>query len=834
MRLPAQLPLTTKLALAAVLSTVLCTAVTLAVLFATLSGAARRAEHEKLTSRLQVAWHLLDDEGSVDLIDGKLRSGTTVLDGNNALVDEIHRLVGGAITIFRGDERVATNIRSADGKPVMGTRLARGPAYDAVFQHHGRYTGQVDILGVPYLAIYDPIFSPRGTLIGILTVAERLSNFNAAWKTTRDWPLLGGAAAVVLVGIGFALLSMRLLRPLRGLIAVMLRLAARDVTVDVPGLGRSDEIGDVARAVQSFKESCVQVAEQAAALQRGSERFEAALSNMSQGLCLYDASNRLEIINRQFCLLYGIDPARVRPGMSFREVLEISSNVFNVPGLDFEAFVAERQAFIDRRETSAMTVTIARNRLISILHCPMPDGGWVSTFEDVTDRHAANERITYMARHDGLTGLANRAVLYERIDQALMESGRGLPSALLCLDLDRFKPVNDTLGHPIGDFLLKDVAERLRACVREGDTVARLGGDEFAIVQLGISRPEDAKMLAERIIATLGSPFQILGHDITIGCSIGLAMIGEDGNTAALLLAHADLALYRAKAEARGTFHFFEPGMDDRLKRRRQIEGELRQALARGEFELFYQPLVDLDMQEVNGFEALLRWRHPSRGIVAPAEFIPIAEEIGLIVPLGEWVIRQACADAVQWPGAISVAVNLSPLQFRNHNLAGTVADALKSSGLAAGRLELEVTETLLLQHNETTLAILHDIRRLGARISMDDFGTGYSSLSYLRSFPFDKIKIDQSFIRDLTDRDDSLHIIRAIKTLCTALGMRTTAEGVETPDQLAKLRAEGCTELQGYLFSKPRPASEIPAMLDQVHRGHFTAPSLVPVFARA
>ena len=824
-RLPTQMPLTTKLAVAAVLNTVLCTAMTLAVAFATMHGATRRAEHDRLSSNLRVAWQLLqDDGGSIDVIDGKLRSGRTVLDGDTELVDQVQKLVGSAVTIFRGDMTVATNVRMANGARATGTRLAPGPAHDAVFEHHLRYIGQVDILGQQYLTIYDPMFSPRGELIGILNVAERITSVDAPWRTTRDWILFGGAAAALLAGIGSGLLATRMFRPLRGLIAAMLRLAENDVTIDVPGLERADDIGGMARAVQTFKESCVQVASQGAALRRGSERFEAALSNMSQGLCQYDAANCLEVVNRQFCTLYGIDPEKIHPGMPFREVLKLSSNVFGVPDIDFEMFVAKRQALIEKGVKTSMVVTIAGGRLVSILHCPMPGGGWVSTFEDVTDRHEANAKIVHMARHDGLTGLANRVVLNERIDQALMETGRGQHSALLCLDLDRFKQINDTLGHPVGDGLLRAVSDRLLACVREVDTVARLGGDEFAIIQFGIARPENAKMLAERIITTLEAPFHISGHDMTIGVSIGVALMGVDGATAGALLAHADMAMYRVKTEARGKFHFFEPGMDERLQRRRQIEGELRQALAKGEFELHYQPLVDLQAQEVSGFEALLRWHHPSRGMVSPAEFIPIAEEIGLIVPIGAWVINQACADAATWPTTISVAVNLSPLQFRSQNLVSTVASALRQSGLAAGRLELEVTETLLLQDNESTVAMLHQLRHLGTRISMDDFGTGYSSLSYLRTFPFDKLKIDQSFIHDLTHRADSIHIIRAIVGLCNALGMKTTAEGVETEEQREKLFSEGCTELQGYLFSKPRPASEIPMILERVRQEYFAA----------
>ncbi len=814
------LRLTTKLILAAVLGTLLSTAITLAVTLSTLQDYALQQERERLDSSLKVAWQVVHEQGpEVRLIDGRLYAGTTLLDGNTELVERVQALVGGVAGIFRDTTRVATTAKLADGRRATGTMLEPGPAFDAVVRRHVRYAGLANALGKTYVAVYDPIVSADGQQIGILVVGESLASLDAAWRTTTDRIVLSGLAAVVLVGLATGLLASRMFAPLRGLAAVLGRFAARETAVEVPGVDRGDEIGSMARAVVVFKESLIQLAAQDIQLRRAGLRLQVAVGNISQGLCLYDAAGRLEVANRQFCRIYEIDPAQITPGMTLREVLARSRTLTAGSRDEFEAFVADRERFISRREAASMLAKLGNGQLVSIAHRPLPDDGWVATFEDVTDRLAAEARITYMARHDALTGLPNRLTLNERIQQALTETGRGVRSAVLCLDLDHFKQVNDTLGHPVGDGLLRAVSDRLQACLREGDTVARLGGDEFAIVQVGIARPEDAKLLAERIIAAVAAPFMIDSHHISIGVSIGLCLMAEDGHDAATLLKHADTALYRAKLEERGTFCFFEPEMDARLQRRRQLEVDLRHGLAHDEFELFYQPLIALATQEVSGFEALLRWHHPWRGMVSPAEFIPVAEEIGLIVPLGEWVIRQACADAAAWPPDIKVAVNLSPMQFRSKNLIPTIVAALADAGLPADRLELEVTETLLLQSDERTVAMLHELRALGTRISMDDFGTGYSSLSYLRQFPFDNIKIDQSFVRDLSGQESSIHVVRAIKGMCAGLGMTTTAEGVETEEQFSKLRAEGCTEVQGYLFSKPRPAPEIPAVLEQVRQ---------------
>jgi diguanylate cyclase (GGDEF)-like protein len=385
---------------------------------------------------------------------------------------------------------------------------------------------------------------------------------------------------------------------------------------------------------------------------------------------------------------------------------------------------------------------------------------------------------------------------------------------VLCIDLDHFKDVNDTLGHAIGDKVLKQVSARLWGSTREDDVLARLGGDEFSLLLRSIDNPADAATIAERITRTMSTPFSIDGHQIVIGASVGIAMAPDDGETTDQLMKNADLALYRAKAEGRSTFHFFERGMDEAIQQRRVIEAGLRLALARNEFRLVYQPLVGLKEDRITCLEALLRWDHAERGTIAPNDFIPIAEETGLIVPIGEWVLREACRTAMTWPTPARVAVNLSTVQFKNKKLYETVVSALQESGLPPTRLELEITESLLLAESEPTLETLHKLRALGVRISMDDFGTGYSSLSYLRSFPFDKIKIDRSFMRDLESKGDSLAIIKAVIGLGHSLGMSTTAEGIETEEQLAAVREQGCNEVQGFLFSPPIDASAVITML--------------------
>jgi diguanylate cyclase (GGDEF)-like protein len=422
-----------------------------------------------------------------------------------------------------------------------------------------------------------------------------------------------------------------------------------------------------------------------------------------------------------------------------------------------------------------------------------------------------------MAMHDALTGLPNRVYFGDRLQASCNRLSADNKVAVLCLDLDDFKAVNDTLGHPVGDALLCVVAERLKSAVRDNDVVARLGGDEFAILQMGLDSHNHAAALAERLIKAISEPYEIEGHRLVVGVSVGIAVAPDDGTTSTTLLKNADLALYSAKSDGRGCYKIFEDNMHVRVQERRTLELDLRCALASNQFELYYQPLIDLQSNDVVAMEALIRWIHPTRGLVSPADFIPVVEELGLIPQIGAWVLQEACREAANWPETVRIAVNLSPKQFEGGTLAINVASALAKSGLAPNRLELEITESTLLRNTAETLQLLKQVRALGVRVAMDDFGTGYSSLSYLQSFPFDKIKIDKCFIRDLSDKPDSLHILRAVLGLGVNLGMDTTAEGVETAEQLAQLRHEGCTQVQGFYFSAPRPAIEVLRLLASI-----------------
>jgi diguanylate cyclase (GGDEF)-like protein len=434
---------------------------------------------------------------------------------------------------------------------------------------------------------------------------------------------------------------------------------------------------------------------------------------------------------------------------------------------------------------------------------------------EIADREESQARSQYLAYHDSLTGLGNRLLFKEQLEEALKDvSVTPHPLAVLFLDLDGFKTVNDTLGHSIGDLLLKSVAAKLRDILPRTDRIARLGGDEFAILQMSVAQPASSIALAEKIIEIIGEPSSVDGHDVTVGASVGVAVAHPGEMNTEAFLKSADLAMYSAKSDGRGTYRMFDPEMDAVVQTRRLLERDMRTALAMDGFRLYYQPLVNLQTKRVTAFEALMRWEHPERGAVPPAEFIPVAEEMGLIVQLGEWALRQACAEAMAWPDNICISVNLSPLQFSKGNLVSTVVSALASSGLPPSRLELEITESVLLEKSERNIAILNQLRDLGVRISMDDFGTGYSSIGYLRSFQFDKIKIDQSFVRDLLVDEGSLAIVRAIAGLGVSFGMTTTAEGVETEEQMRCLNLEGCIEVQGYLYSKPVPAHEINALL--------------------
>ena len=543
-------------------------------------------------------------------------------------------------------------------------------------------------------------------------------------------------------------------------------------------------------------------------------RFEAALDNMSQGLCMVGEDDRVIVTNQRFLDLYLLGPSAMTPDTTLVELMRHSPLFRDSTDRRRENPLSAWLSLTRLAASNTFNQELMDGRVIAIAHEPMADGGFVETFTDITEQRRAEVQIAHMAMHDPLTDLPNRVLFRQQLEEALRRVSEGANCAVLYLDLDRFKSINDTLGHPTGDALLQAVAERLRAIVRRGTTVARLGGDEFAIVQPCLDYPGDTDALAERIRNDLRKPFEVAGHQVAIGTSIGIAVAPADSMDPDRLLQCADMALYEAKASGRNRYRHFEDHMSEALQFRRLMEQDLSKALAAQEFELYFQPLVNLRHGRIAGFEALLRWNSPRYGNVSPATFIPVAEESGLIERIGEWVLRSACSEAASWPEKLKVAVNISAIQFKNGELSNVVAAALRGSGLDPRRLELEITESILIDDFSTTIAQLHSLKILGISISMDDFGTGYSSLSYLRSFPFDKVKIDQSFVRDLGGDSSSTAIIRAVTGICGSLGIVATAEGVETRQQLDILAAEGCDEVQGYFVSQPRPASCIADMI--------------------
>ncbi|MBR1286941.1 EAL domain-containing protein [Bradyrhizobium sp. AUGA SZCCT0177] len=541
------------------------------------------------------------------------------------------------------------------------------------------------------------------------------------------------------------------------------------------------------------------------------QRLDTAVNNMTQGLLLFDSSQRLVICNQRYLDMYGLSTEIVKPGCSFRDVIAHRKQTGSFTG-DVDRYVV--RVLRDVGQRNAMIITTPDGRSVQVVNEPLADGGWVATHEDVTEQRQAEERITHLAHYDALTDLPNRTLFHEQLKQELPHVAADRQLAVLYIDIDEFKSINDSLGHMIGDELLKSVAVSLRACVRETDFVARLGGDEFAIVQTGVTGADDVTELTRRIYDAIRAPYECLGHQVTTDASIGIALAPQDGSDLDQILKNADLAMYAAKAAGRRTHRFFQPAMDAQVRARRVLEMDLRQAIVDGGFEVYYQPCLDLRDGRITGCEALVRWRHPERGIISPADFVPIAEETGLINQLGEWVLTTACAEAATWPDDVRLAVNVSPVQFKSGTLALKVMAALGASGLAAGRLELEITEAVLIRDDDAALAILHQLRAIGVRIALDDFGTGYSSLSYLKRFPFDKIKIDRCFVTDIGEPEGSASIVEAVVNIAAARHMTTTAEGVETEQQRELLRALGCSEMQGYLFSPPRPGADIKPLL--------------------
>jgi diguanylate cyclase (GGDEF)-like protein len=543
----------------------------------------------------------------------------------------------------------------------------------------------------------------------------------------------------------------------------------------------------------------------------------AIIENLSQGLLVYDSDDRLVMRNGHYVKLFPSLSAVVVPGATYEEVVraELAGRISMVSDQTESDLEFARSLDRHQESHSMFERELGDDRWALVNEHRTSDGGTIVLYTDISELKRRDRELHHLAHHDALTSLPNRELFRQRVEQAISTArSNGWTVAIMCLDLDYFKNVNDTLGHAAGDHLLRCVADRLRSCFRGNDTVARLGGDEFAVVLGNLSKPEVAATLASQLIGVVGQPIDYNGHLITTGLSIGIALSSSDGSDGETILKNADLALYRSKADGRGTFRFFEAEMDARAQARRALEIALRQAVSRNELEVFYQPQVDIYTDEIVAFEALVRWHHPDRGLISPVDFIPLAEETGIIHRLGEWVLRRSCLDAGQWPDSVRISVNVSPAQFRNHDLTQMVAGVLRDTGFPPHRLELEITESILLKDVEANLRTLHDLKQLGIRIAMDDFGTGYSSLGNLRSFPFDKIKIDRSFVSDLEQNADSAAIVHAILGLGHSLGISTCAEGVETKGQLSYLRREGCSEVQGYYYSIPKPLIEAAAML--------------------
>ena len=543
------------------------------------------------------------------------------------------------------------------------------------------------------------------------------------------------------------------------------------------------------------------------------QRLDTAVNNIPQGLVVYDSSAHVTVCNRRYIEMFGLSADVVKPGCAMQDLISHRKETGSFDG-DVEEFCASIIRDVSLGKATNQITDAPGGRAIQIINQPLEAGGWIATIEDVTERRDAEARITHLAHYDPLTDLPNRALFHARLAEELTRIAAGKQLAVLYIDIDEFKSVNDTLGHLIGDELLKAVAVSLSGCVRGDDFVARLGGDEFAVVQTAVRSEADVVDLVTRIFDAIRLPYECLGHQVTTDASIGVALAPQHGADLHEILKNADMAMYAAKSAGRRTYRFFEPDMDALVKARRLLEMDLRQAMSDDVLEVYYQPCLSLQDNKITGCEALLRWRHPQRGMVSPAEFIPIAEETGLINQIGEWVLTTACAEATTWPEDIKLAVNVSPVQFKSGTLALKIVAALAASGLAASRLELEITEAVLIRDDDAALAILHQLRAIGVRIALDDFGTGYSSLSYLQRFPFDKIKIDRCFINDIEEPEGSSCIVQAVVNIAAARHMTTTAEGVETRQQQQLLRMLGCSEMQGYLFSTAKPAAEIKQLL--------------------
>lgn len=680
-------------------------------------------------------------------------------------------------------------------------------------------------------------FHPRPVIVtGLAAIA--------GWSLLICGALLAEGADVVTGDYRHYLSSFTIFPPeeivrLLGLAALMIVLAGGAISARRI-LGRTTHVTDYGEALEAARRHLDEAwtaraeAERALAaldlreaeLSEQNRLFDAALSNMSQGLCMYDQDQKLLVCNGRYIEMYGLSPELAQPGTPFRRIVEsrIEKGLFD--GEDPVAYLDERLSAVREAVRHTRLHELSDGRVIAISHEPLEGGGWVATHDDVTYLRHVEARLTHMTRHDALTDLPNRTQLRERLAELLRgdDLQRGYLIVML-FEIDRFKEINETFGPSAGDALLLEVAHRLRCHIDGAELIARKGGDEFVVLQMAESAAVAADALAEQVRAAFGNPFEVEGRLISISVSIGIAVAPVDGENADELLTNADLALDRANRDGVGNVRFFERGMDEQVRARRQLEEDMRIGLIEEQFELYYQPQLDLRTNAIVGFEALLRWNHPLRGIISPAEFVPLAEERGFIVPLGDWVLRRACADAVAWPKNVRVAVNLSLAQFRSGRVRQSVISALGTSMLSPHRLELEITESVLMDDTQEVSQVLLALQELGVAIALDDFGKGFSSLSYLTRLRFDKIKIDKHFIHALHDEPRSaLAVLRSVVALSKSLGISTLAEGIETPEQLERVQAEGCTEAQGYYLGRPMPNARVAALIADDQRNGWTS----------
>ncbi len=590
-------------------------------------------------------------------------------------------------------------------------------------------------------------------------------------------------------------------------------------TTPAPTLEKCPTPNELAQALESLKLNTEEILKHKQELEQLNGWFEVALDNMARGLSMFDAQQRLIVCNKLYREIYDLPPELTQPGTPLSDIVRY--HVKRETGSERPEDVEKQRKWIDhhveelaRGKTFSYVQEMKDGRTILVSNQPLASGGWVDLQEDVTEKRRAEQKISWLARHDTLTEIANRFHFREQLEQALRNVTDHDGFAVHWIDLDKFKEVNDTFGHPVGDALLKSVALRLRRAVRGQDRVGRLGGDEFAILQRNARRKSDSERLATRLLRAISEPHSVAGLTLQIDASIGIARAPENGVTIDELLKNVDVALYKAKSQGGGCFAYFVPGEDEQIRERHQLELDLKHALERDQLVLHYQPIINLKAHEVTSFEALMRWNHPERGLIPPRDFIPIAEQTCLIVRMGEWALSQACKDAASWPEPVKVTVNLSPVQFATGDLVQATLNALERSGLESNRLELEVTESLLLQDAPKTHEILGKLHEIGVQIALDDFGTAFASLSYLQSFQFDKIKIDRSFVREVSSRADSYAIIHAVTELAKTLKIETVAEGVETREHLSTVEGAGCDEVQGFFFSHPVPTSEVAEVL--------------------